>query len=63
LRREGGLVSQIFKGPSRHTTSATTVLFQGMPATRMGSTSLQNLTSCTGGRLVPSQTNRLIEAP
>jgi hypothetical protein len=29
----------------------------------MGSASLQNLTSCTGGRLVPSQTKRLIKAP
>jgi hypothetical protein len=59
----GGFVSQIFKGPSRHTTCAATVLFQGQPATRMGSATLQNLTNCTGARLVPSQTKVLIQAP
>ena len=50
-------------GPSRHLTGAFTVLLNGMPASRVTSTSLQNSTNCPGVRVVPSQTIVLLLAP
>ncbi|MCY1376817.1 hypothetical protein D9M69_643360 [compost metagenome] len=50
-------------GPCRHLTGAFTVLFQGMPATRLTSNSLQNSTNCPGVRAVPSQSLVLLLAP
>jgi hypothetical protein len=58
-----GVASGTVMGPSRHLTGAFTVLFQGMPATRLTSTSLQNSTNCPGVRVVPSQTLLLLLAP
>ncbi|MDF7651234.1 DUF4150 domain-containing protein [Pantoea sp. Acro-805] len=52
----GGVVSNVILGPSRHLTGCTTVLLQGSPATRMTSTTIQNLNNAPGVRLVPSQT-------
>jgi hypothetical protein len=52
----GGVISNVFMGPSRHLTGCTTVLLQGAPATRMTSTTLQNLNNAPGVRIVPSQT-------
>ena len=58
-----GVASGTVMGPSRHTTGAFTVLFQGMPASRLTSMSLQNSTNCPGVRVVPSQTLVLLLAP
>lgn len=58
-----GVASGTVMGPSRHTTGANTVLFHGMPATRLTSTTLQNSTNAMGARIVPSQTLVLILAP
>jgi len=58
-----GVASGTVMGPSRHLTGAFTVLFQGMPGTRMTSMSLQNSTNCPGVRTVPSQTLVLLLAP
>lgn len=58
-----GVASGTVMGPSRHLTGAFTVLFNGMPASRMTSMSLQNSTNCPGVRLVPSQALLLLLAP
>lgn len=58
-----GVASGTVMGPSRHLTGAFTVLLNGMPATRLSSTSLQNSTNCPGVRVTPSQTNVLLLAP
>jgi hypothetical protein len=58
-----GVASGTVMGPSRHMTGAFTVLFGGMPATRLTSMSLQNSTNCPGVRLVPSQVKVLLLAP
>jgi hypothetical protein len=58
-----GVASGTVMGPSRHLTAAFTVLFGGMPATRMTSMSLQNSTNCPGVRLVPSQAKVILLAP
>lgn len=50
-----GVAAGTVMGPSRHLTGAFTVLFQGMPASRLTSMSLQNSTNCPGARIVPSQ--------
>ncbi|MBZ6384293.1 MULTISPECIES: DUF4150 domain-containing protein [Pantoea] len=52
----GGVISNVILGPSRHLTGCSTLLLQGSPATRMGSTTLQNLNNAPGVRLTPSQT-------
>jgi Domain of unknown function (DUF4150) len=57
-----GVASGSVMGPSRHLTGAFTVLFGGMPATRLTSTSLQNRTNAPGARIVPSQAKVLILA-
>jgi hypothetical protein len=45
-----GVASGTVMGPSRHLTGAFTVLYMGMPATRLTSMSLQNSTNCPGAR-------------
>jgi hypothetical protein len=57
-----GVASGTVMGPSRHTTAAFTVLFAGMPATRLTSMTMQNSTNAVGARIVPSQTKVLILA-
>jgi hypothetical protein len=58
-----GVASGMVMGPSRHLTGSFTVLFGGMPATRLTSMSLQNSTNAPGARLVPSQPTVLLLAP
>jgi hypothetical protein len=58
-----GVASGTVMGPSRHLTGSFTVLFEGMPATRLTSMSLQNSTNTPGARLVPSQPVVLLLAP
>ena len=58
-----GVASGTVMGPSRHLTGSFTVLFSGMPATRLTSMSLQNSTNAPGARLVPSQPTVLLLAP
>lgn len=58
-----GVASGTVMGPSRHVTAAFTCLVGGMPATRLGSVSLQNRTNCPGVRVVPSQVKVLVLAP
>lgn len=57
-----GVASGMVMGPSRHLTGAFTVLIQGMPATRLTSSSLQNSTNAPGCRIAPSQTKVLLLA-
>lgn len=59
----GGIESGTFMGPSIHLTCAESVLIGGQPATRLSSTTLQNLFNCHGVRLVPSQFSVVILAP
>jgi len=58
-----GVASGTVMGPSRHLTGAFTVLFLGMPASRLTSVSLQNSTNCPGVRTVPSQPLVVLLAP
>lgn len=60
---EGGVASETESGPSRHLVGSNTVLYGGMPTTRLTSSSLQNSTNASGARLVPSQTIVLLLAP
>jgi hypothetical protein len=58
-----GVASGRVMGPSRHLTGAFTVIMEGMPASRLTSTSIQNGTNAPGMRAVPSQTTVLLLAP
>jgi hypothetical protein len=58
-----GVASGTVMGPSRHLTAAFTVLFGGMPATRLTSMSLQNSTNAPGVRIVPSQPTLIVLSP
>jgi len=58
-----GVASGLVMGPSRHLTASFSVLFGGMPATRLTSVSLQNSTNAPGVRLTPSQMLLLCLAP
>jgi len=58
-----GVASGMIMGPSRHLTGSFSVLFGGVPATRLTSMSLQNSTNAPGVRLVPSQSVVLLLAP
>jgi len=58
-----GVASPTFKGPQRNLTGAFTVLVKGMPATRLTSVSLTNMTNAPGATIVPSQPKVLILAP
>jgi hypothetical protein len=57
-----GVASGEVMGPSRDLTGAFTVLFGGMPATRLTSISIQNSTNCPGMCIVPSQASVLLLA-
>jgi hypothetical protein len=59
----GGLVSQTDMAPSRRVTGSFTVLYDGMPATRLTSIGIQNTINCPGTTLVPSQLTVLVLAP
>lgn len=50
-----GVASGTVMGPSRAVLGAFTVLFLGMPASRLTSVTIQNSTNCPGVRSVPSQ--------
>ncbi|KGD72601.1 type VI secretion protein [Tatumella morbirosei] len=52
----GGVISQTVMGPSRHITGCSTLLLQGMPATRLTSVTQQNTNNAPGVRISPSQT-------
>ncbi len=58
----GGMVSQIFIGPSKHIIGSFGVLFCGMPATKLTSPTGQNglLPNAFGMTTVPSQTKVMI---
>lgn len=58
-----GVAAGTVMGPSRHVTGAFTVLFNGMPASRVTSVAIQNSTNCPGVRLVPSQPLVVLLAP
>ncbi len=58
-----GVASGMVMGPVRHLTGAFTCLIDGLPATRLTSINLQNMTNCPGMRIVPSQFNVLILSP
>jgi len=58
-----GVASGTVMGPSRHTTAAFSVLFGGMPVTRLTSMSLQNSTNAPGARMVPSQPTLVVLSP
>jgi hypothetical protein len=58
-----GVASGMVMGSSRHLTASFTVLFEGKPATKLTSASLQNSTNCPGCRIAPSQTKVLLLAP
>jgi len=58
-----GVASGTVMGPSRHLTGAFTLLYGGMPATRLTSMSLQNSTNVPGCRIVPSQPVVLVLSP
>ena len=59
-----GMMSGTVMGPVRHLTAAFTVLVDAMPATRLTSMSLHNMTNCPAGvRLAPSQPVVLLLAP
>ncbi|MNO80808.1 hypothetical protein D3C76_720280 [compost metagenome] len=58
----GGVASGTVMGPSRHVTGSYSVILQGMPVTRMTSTSQQNSTNATGSRSAPSQGKVAVQA-
>ncbi|MOA54833.1 hypothetical protein D3C78_1785210 [compost metagenome] len=58
----GGVASGTVMGPSRHVTGSYSVILQGMPVTRMTSTSQQNSTNATGSRSQPSQNKVAVQA-
>ncbi|APR87193.1 hypothetical protein A7982_12542 [Minicystis rosea] len=51
-----GVVSGTVRGPTRPVTGVSSILLNGMPATRMTDTSRQNGMNATGTRITPSQT-------
>lgn len=57
-----GASSGTVRGPTRPMTGVSSVLLNGMPATRLSDTSRQNANNATGTRIVPSQTKVLLLA-
>jgi hypothetical protein len=57
-----GVASGTVMGPHRNLTGAFTVLFKGMPATRLTSMSLSNSTNVPGATIAPSQTKMILLA-
>jgi Domain of unknown function (DUF4150) len=62
LHATAGIASGTVMGSSRCMTGASTVLTDGMPATRMTSIALMNSTNCPGVTIAPSQLKVLILA-
>ncbi|MFT3774017.1 MAG: DUF4150 domain-containing protein [Minicystis sp.] len=58
-----GVASGMVMGPSRRLTAMFTCLVDGIPATRMTSIGLHNLTNIIGMRIVPSQFKVLLLGP
>jgi hypothetical protein len=58
-----GVSSGTVAGASRPVTGASTVLFDGQPATRLTSQNQQNVSNAAGARVTPSQTKVLLLAP
>lgn len=56
----GGIISQLFKGPSRKLMGAVTTLFGGLPTARWTSPTLQNTVNAFGFTAVPSQPKVLV---
>lgn len=56
----GGIISQLFKGPSRKLTGAFTTLFMGIPAARWTSNTMQNTVNAFGFTAAPSQCKVLV---
>ena len=56
----GGVGSGTVMSSSRHVTGANTVILQGMPVTRMTSTSKQNSGNASGSRTEPSQSKVVV---
>jgi hypothetical protein len=59
-----GVASGLVMGPSRHLTASFTTIIGGMPATRMTSMAMGNMTNCPPGvRLAPAQVKLLVLSP
>ena len=56
----GGAVALIIKGPSRHTAGSMKVFWGGLPASRLTSPTIQNLSNGFGARVAPGQTKVLL---
>ncbi len=59
----GGLGSGTVMGPSRYVSAASSVLVDGSPVARLGSSTLTNSTNCAGATVVPSQLKVVVLAP
>ena len=59
----GGVASQTEMGITRPVTGSFTVLYDGMPATRLTSANMQNMVNCPGVSITPSQLTVLLLAP
>ncbi len=58
-----GVASGRVMGPTQPLTGSFTTLVNGIPATRMTSFNIQNMTNCPGMTLVPAQFKVLLLAP
>lgn len=58
-----GVASGMVMGPSRRLTAMFTCLVDGIPATRLTSIGLHNMTNMIGFRIVPSQITVLLLGP
>lgn len=58
-----GVASGMVMGPARNITAAFTVLALGIPAVRLTSISIQNLTNSVGMTVTPSQVKVVLLAP
>lgn len=58
----GGVVSQIFMGPSKHSLGSMGVMYCGLPATKLTSPTMQNgmVPNAVGMTIVPAQTKVMI---
>jgi len=52
----GGVVSNIIKGPCTHILGSFTLFTGGLPAMRLSSMTVQNLSNMVGSTITPSQT-------
>lgn len=56
----GGVACGLEMGPTRPIDGAFTVLFAGMPATRLGTMNIQNVDNCPGMTVTPGQVTLLL---